>query len=100
MIWKGEYFMKDNNESEKINDMSKKFNGVSIASLIFCIIGIFVAGLPCGLIAIITGIIGIVTFKHEKEKGRWMAITGLVIGVIEVIVMALYVIVQVLGLVS
>lgn len=92
--------MKNDNELEMTDNMQKKFNGVSIASLIFCIIGIFVAGLPCGLIAMVTGIIGTATFKAEKEKGRWMAITGLVVGVIEVIVMALYIVAQASGIAS
>lgn len=83
--------MKNNNETEVVNDMPKKFNTVSIVSIVFCIVGIFVAGLPCGIVAVITGIIGTATFKADKEKGRWMAITGLIIGVLEVIVMAIYI---------
>lgn len=92
--------MENNNEAEMTNDMSKKFNKLGIVSFVFCIIGIFVAGLPCGLVAMITGIIGTATFKAEKEKGRWMAITGLVAGIIEVIVMALYIALQIPGVVS
>ena len=92
--------MENNNEADMTNDMSKKFNKVGMVSFIFGIIGIFVAGLPCGLVAMITGIIGTATFKSEKEKGRWMAITGLVVGIIEVIVMALYIVAQASGLAS
>lgn len=92
--------MKKDNEVEMSDSIQKKFNKVSVASLVFCIIGIFVAGLPCGLIAMVTGIIGTATIKSEKEKGRWMAITGLVVGVIEIIAMALYIVAQASGLIA
>ena len=33
----------------------------------------------------ITGIIGIVKFDQSKEKGKWMAITGVVLGALEIL---------------
>lgn len=83
--------MEDNKEPEIVNDnVQKKYNSVGIVSFVFSLVGIIVAGLPCGIVATITGIIGIATFKPDKEKGKWMAITGLVIGIIEIIVMVMY----------
>ncbi len=80
-------------DKEEVMDNSEKsFNKMSVASLIAGIAGIFVAGLPCGLVAFITGIIGIAGFKNEKEKGKWMAIIGLVIGVIDIVISAIYII--------
>ena len=81
------------------NDVKKKNNTCGLVSFIFSLVGILVAGLPCGIIATITGIIGLVTFKKDTEKGRWMAITGLTIGILEIIIMVLYMIVTVAGLV-
>lgn len=88
------------NQDELINDTSKKFNKVSIVSFIVSIIGIFIAGIPCGIIAIITGIVGLVIFKSETERGKWMAITGLIIGVIELIFMVMYVTLVAVGAAS
>ena len=43
------------------------------------------AALPCGIVAVILGIIGTVSFKPEKNIAKWLGITGLVIGAIEVV---------------
>ena len=48
-------------------------------------------GLPCGIAATILGIVGLATFKPEKHTSRWMAITGLTVGVVEILIMGLYV---------
>lgn len=84
----------ENKETEVVNDMPKKNNTTGMISFIFSLVGILVAGLPCGIAATVTGIIGLTKFDAEKEKGRWMAITGLVIGIIEIIVMTMYIIGQ------
>ena len=49
--------MKNETETETIR--SKKNNNNALLSFIFSLIGIIVAGLPCGLVAIITGCIGL-----------------------------------------
>ncbi len=64
---------------------SKKNNNNALLSFIFALIGIVFAGLPCGLVAVVTGCIGISKFNSEEEKGKWMAITGIIIGAIDVI---------------
>ena len=63
----------------------KKYNGVGIASFVCGLVGIFYYQFPCGLAALITGIIGIVKFDQSKEKGKWMAITGVVLGALEIL---------------
>ncbi len=68
----------------------KKNNICALLSFIFCIIGIFVAGLPCGIMATILGIIGITGFNKEKENNRWMGITGLCVGIFEIVIMIIY----------
>ncbi|MDO7869083.1 DUF4190 domain-containing protein [Nocardioides jiangxiensis] len=58
------------------NDGSASYSGVAIAA--------FVCALTCclGIFAIPLGIIGIVKTGPGKARGRWMAVTGLVLGVI------------------
>ncbi len=58
------------------NDAAKGTDGFSVAS--------FVTGLICcfGLPAVVLGIVGILRTKDGERKGRWMAITGLVLGVV------------------
>lgn len=58
------------------NDAAKGTDGFSVAS--------FVTGLICcfGLPAVVLGVVGILRTKDGERKGRWMAITGLVLGVV------------------
>ena len=81
-------------ETETETIRSKKNNNNALLSFIFSLIGIIVAGLPCGLVAIITGCIGISKFNSEEEKGKWMAITGIIIGAIDVIVVLINMIIN------
>lgn len=73
---------------------SKKNNNNALLSFIFALIGIVFAGLPCGLVAVVTGCIGISKFNSEEEKGKWMAITGLIIGAIDVVVVLINMIIN------
>ncbi len=67
-----------------------KINGVALSSLVCSLLGTLTLTFSCGLVAIVTGVIGLVQFDKEKETGRWMAITGLVIGIIEVLFVLLF----------
>ena len=70
---------------------NKSVNACGLISFIFSMIGIFMFGLPCGIVATILGIIGVANFKPETQTARWMAITGLAVGVVEVVIMGLYI---------
>ena len=80
---KGEFFME--NQTMQTPNMPKKNNTPALISFILSLVGILVAGIPCGIAAIITGIIGIVKFNPETEKGKGLAIAGLIIGIVDVI---------------
>lgn len=69
---------------------NKNLNVCGLLSFIFSMVGIFMFGLPCGIAATILGIIGTVTFKPESQKSKWLGITGLAVGAVEVVVMGLY----------
>ena len=75
---------------QKNSVTDKKSNTCGVISFIFAMIGIIMFGLPCGIVATILGIIGVATFKPETQTNRWMAITGLVVGAVEIVVMGLY----------
>lgn len=71
------------------NSVSPKMNNkAALASFILSLVGLIIAGIPCGIAAFITGIIGITKFDESKEKNKWMAIFGLVLGIIDVVVVA------------
>jgi len=66
----------EENNTQPVNEGKK---GFSIASLVLGLVGIIVAAIPCGILAIIFGISGM------KKAGRGMAIAGLVLGIIDVV---------------
>lgn len=72
----------------------RKQNSMALASFIIALVGLIVAGLPCGIVAVILGIVGLVKFDATKEKGKGFAIAGLVVGVIDVIAVVLNIIIQ------
>lgn len=83
----------NNQQSEVVNNgntIIKKNNVCGLVSFIFSLVGIVFAGLPCGIVALITGIIGVTGFKPEKEKNKWLAITGLALGAVEIVIMLMY----------
>lgn len=87
--------MIENNDNNTNVNVEKKLNVCGLISFIFSLVGIIVAGLPCGIIATVTGIVGIVTFKKEEQKGRGFAIAGLVVGILDVIIMIAYIVLKV-----
>lgn len=53
--------------------------GMSIASFVLGIVGLFVAGLICGALAIVFGVIGM------KRGLRGLAIAGLILGIVDIV---------------
>ena len=79
-------------------NIPKKANSLSLTSFIISLVGLLVAGLPCGIVAIITGIMGITKFKPETEKFKWMSVVGIIIGAIDVILTTLNIILTAVSL--
>lgn len=63
--------------------MNKELNVLGLISMIIALIGLFIFGIPCGVVSLILGIIGIATAGDTKGKG--MAITGTIIGAIDLV---------------
>lgn len=78
--------MEENNEQIPV---VKKISGPALASFICSLVGLIIAGIPCGIAAVVTGILGIAKFKPETQKCRWMAIFGLILGIIDVVLVAI-----------
>lgn len=66
-------------------EAEKNYNGIAIASFICGLVGLAEYHFPSGVAAIVTGIIGLVKFNEQKEKGKWMAITGIILGVLDIL---------------
>lgn len=83
------------NKTEVVNNTvesnsEKKNNALALASFICSLVGLLIFGMPCGLAAIVTGILGIVKFDEETEKNKWMAIVGLVLGAVDFVIVAIF----------
>ena len=63
--------------------MNKELNVLGLISMIIALIGLFIFGIPCGVTSLLLGIIGIATAGDTKGKG--MAITGTIIGAIDLV---------------
>ncbi|MFR0823561.1 MAG: DUF4190 domain-containing protein [Clostridia bacterium] len=77
-------------EKAYVEPEQRTTNSIGLVSFIFAMIALFIFGLPFSIVAIITGIICLATFKKDTQKNRWMGITGLSVGAVELIVMLLY----------
>jgi hypothetical protein len=76
-----------NKSSSKAKNANAKVEGFAIGGFIASIIGLFIAGIPLGLLAIIFGGISLARISNNQErfKGKGLAITAIVIGAIDVI---------------
>ena len=63
--------------------MNKELNVLGLISMIIALVGLFIFGIPCGIVSLILGIIGIAT--AGETKGKDMAITGTVVGAIDLV---------------
>ena len=63
--------------------MNKELNVLGLISMIIALVGLFIFGIPCGIVSLILGIIDIATAGETKGKG--MAIAGTVVGAIDLV---------------
>jgi len=64
-----------------------KTEGFGLVSFIVGVIGLLIAGLPLGILALIFGAISLSRFKKDtgKYKGKGFAITGIILGLLSII---------------
>ena len=63
--------------------MNKELNVLGLISMIIALVGLFIFGIPCGIVSLILGIIDIATAGETKGKG--MTIAGTVVGAIDLV---------------
>ena len=75
-----------NNQNVNTANQEGKYNGQAIASFVVSLVGLIIFGLICGIISLS---LGITALKHIKEfsneKGKGLAIAGIVIGSIDLV---------------
>ncbi|HAG04533.1 MAG TPA: hypothetical protein DCG28_03740 [Lachnospiraceae bacterium] len=60
-------------------------NGTCTAAFICGLVGFFIMPWIFGIVAIICGIVGIVNFDAVRHNNKWQGITGLVLGIINIL---------------
>ena len=85
----------NNNTQPNYNNVvqggTRKVNGLAVASFVCSMVGIVVFGIIMGILAICFGAVGLSRTKYfPEESGKGFAITGIVVGIIEVIIMIFY----------
>lgn len=84
----------NNIKNDDVNGENKT-NPAAVASLVCSLVGLIIAGLPLGIVAIC---LSVAAKKHIKvfpnEKGSGMATAGLVIGIIDVVFTSLWTIIK------
>jgi hypothetical protein len=66
--------------TDSLSTGRSRTNGMAIASLILGIVGIFIANVICGALAIIFGFIA-----RRRTGGQGMALAGIILGVIDIL---------------
>lgn len=70
-----------------------KNNSMAIVAFVFSLLGLLVAGLPCGILAVCLGVSArnhIKTFPEEKGNGFAMA--GIIIGIFDIVAVVIQII--------
>ena len=65
--------------------VQKTNNGLATASFVLSLVGLVIFGIICGVLAVIFGILAMSKINPETEKNKWMAITGIAVGVVDVV---------------
>lgn len=81
------------NNNNVVSGGTKKTNGLAVTSFVCSMVGIVIFGLIMGILAICFGAVGLSRSKYfPEESGKGFAVTGIVVGIIEVIIMIFYIV--------
>ena len=76
--------MAGNEETTTKEEINPPLSGLGVASLVISI-GIFVAGIILGTLAIVFGLIGMSQCDKGQFSGKGFARSGLIIGIVDVV---------------
>ena len=81
--------LQSNNAYNTVNTDERQVEGFGIAGFVAGVAGLFIAGIPLGIVAIVFGAISLSRIKKnpKKYKGKGLAIASLIIGLVDVIAM-------------
>ena len=83
--------MNETVEAQPVPPVMDKTSGMAIASLVCAILGVLCCWNCCGqiigIVALVLGFLELQKIKkgESSEKGKWMAITGIVVGIVSIL---------------
>jgi hypothetical protein len=84
------YFTNQNNSPNQIyNSAPQKTEGLGLAGFISGLVGLFIASIPLGIIAVVFGSISLSKIKRnpQRYKGKGFAIAAIILGLVDVVAM-------------
>jgi len=87
-VWKVIY--KNGKESKFFRSEDLKVDPLAIIGVIAGVIGLLVAGLPLGFVALLLGIIAAVRIVAKKYKGTALAVISILIGFLDIVLVLVY----------
>lgn len=77
----------NNTQAENIENSAprKKFSGKGIAGFVLSLVGLFIFGIPCGILGVVFSSIAMKETKTKNLRGKGLAIAGLVISIIDIV---------------
>ena len=71
-------------------DNVTKFSAMAIVGFVISLVGILIAAVPCGIIGLVFSSLGIRDAQVRRYRGNGLAISGLVISIIDIIIGIIY----------
>lgn len=84
-----DYFTSNSAVTNNYDSDTRKIEGLGLAGFISGIVGLFVLGIPLGLVAMIFGGISLIKIEKQptKYKGKGFALASLIVGTVDIIAM-------------
>lgn len=82
-----EFFTPGNQHVSPVPPPAKKTEGLGLTAFICGVVGLIIAGIPLGIMALVFGAIGLSKVNRYPDiyMGRGFAITGIVLGIIDIV---------------
>ena len=78
--------MSENNKNNQLENSNNSYNGLSIAGFVLSIISCFLNFFGIiGIVAVVLSSIGLSQISRDYQKGKALAIIGIVLGTINII---------------